>query len=114
MCSFVLMGFLMIVNNRHKRQTGSGGEEVKGKRYINIPVTHCFAPQKKFLNLLQTPPRNEECCLSNKVAMKPRALNVCCKTFADGAEEGGYLSQCPAVTRQNRQRTQPEIFGQEV
>ena len=108
------MAFLMMVNFRQKRETGRGREEEKPKRYINIPVPHCFGPQKKFLNLLDTPPSNSECCLSNKVAMRPKALNVCCKSYADGAEEGGYLSQCPAVTRQNRQRTQPEIFGQDL
>ena len=112
--STLVMAFLMMGNIRQKRETGSGGDDNKPKRYINIPVPHCFGPQKKFLNLLETPPSNSECCLSNKVAMRPAALNVCCKTYADGAEEGGYLSQCPAVTRQNRQRTQPEIFGQDL
>ena len=83
------------------------------RRYTNIVGTHCFnGKPPQFLNLLKNPSKNRECCLSNKIAKRPKALDVCCSMFVDGAEEGGYLSKCPTVPRGGKtQRDRDGIFN---
>ena len=91
--------------SRKKRQTIP-------TRYLNIPRTQCFNGARVFRNLLNNPSRNGECCLSNKIAERPKALDVCCSMFVDGAADGGYLSQCPTVPRGGRrQRDRDGIFN---
>lgn len=95
------------VVSRQKRQARGG----RPKRFANIKADHCFGRERSFRNLLDRPPTNEECCLSNKIAQRPKALDVCCDKFTSGVEEGGYLSRCPTVRRGNRrQKTRNEIF----
>ena len=82
--------------------------------FLNIPSKHdnCFGGARNFRNLLRNPPRNGECCLSNRIARRPRVLDVCCRLFVDEAEEGGYLSQCPTVARGRKtQEDRDSIFN---
>ena len=69
------------------------------ERLLNVLRDRCFGRAKLFRNLLKNPPRNGECCLSHKIAARPRELDVCCRVFVAEAEEGGYLSHCPTVPR---------------
>ena len=82
------------------------------ERYLNQPDDNCFGRAKIFRNLLRNPPRNGECCLSNRIARRPRVLDVCCRLFVDEAEEGGYLSRCPTVPRGRKtQEDRDSIFN---